>query len=455
VSDETFDAVVLGMGVAGEAIGGELAEAGWSVLGIDHRLVGGEFPYWGCVPSKMMIRAADLLAEARRVDGMAGSATVDPDWAPVAARIRDEATDDWDDRAAVERFEGKGGTLARGTGRLVAPGTVEVGDRTVTARRAVVLATGTEPAIPPIPGLADVPYWTNREAIEATEVPASLIVLGGGAIGVELAQVYARFGAQVTVVEQMDRLLAVETAAAGALLGEVFADEGIDVLCGAGVEGVERAADGGITTKLEGGRSVTAAALLVATGRRTDLRGLGVAAIGVDESQRFLPVDENLRVTDGVWAAGDVTGKGAFTHVATYHARIAAADILGRPHEPADHAALPRVTFTDPEVGAVGLTPDQARKDRLDVRVGSVSLPDVARAWIHKAGNQGFIELVEDRARGVLVGATSAGPNGGEVLGLLTLAVHAAVPVEKLRQMIYAYPTFHRGVEEALQDLTA
>jgi pyruvate/2-oxoglutarate dehydrogenase complex dihydrolipoamide dehydrogenase (E3) component len=453
MTEETYDAVVVGMGVAGEAVAGELAEAGWSVLGIDHRLVGGECPYWGCIPSKMMIRAADLLAEAGRIDGMAGTASVSPDWAPVAARIRDEATDDWDDRVAVERFEGKGGTFVRGTGRLVAPGTVAVGDRHVTARRAVVLATGTEPVVPLIPGLADVPFWTNREAIETKEVPSSLVVLGGGAIGVELAQVFSRFGARVTVVEALDRLLALETPAAGALLAEVFAAEEIDVVAGARVEAVERSEDGGITARLAGGHAVTAAALLVATGRRTDLRGLGVGTVGIDETQRFVPVDENLRVADGVWAAGDLTGKGAFTHVATYHARIVAADILGRPHEPADHAALPRVTFTDPEVGAVGLTPDQARDAGLDVRIGSVRMPDVTRGWIHKA--DGFIELVEDRARGVLVGATSVGPNGGEVLGLLTLAVHAAVPVDKLRQMIYAYPTFHRGVEAALQSLAA
>jgi pyruvate/2-oxoglutarate dehydrogenase complex dihydrolipoamide dehydrogenase (E3) component len=255
------------------------------------------------------------------------------------------------------------------------------------------------------------------------------------------------------VVEAMDRLLALETPAAGALLAEVFAAEGIDVITGARVEAVERSDDGGITARLAGGRAVTAAALLVATGRRTDLPGLGVATIGIDDTQRFIPVDENLRVADGVWAAGDLTGKGAFTHVATYHARIVAADILGRPHEPADHAALPRATFTDPEIGAVGMTPDQARDAGLDVRIGTVRMPDVTRGWIHKA--DGFIELVEDRARGVLVGATSAGPNGGEVLGLLTLAVHAAVPVEKLRQMIYAYPTFHRGVEAALQSLAA
>jgi len=451
---DTFDAIVIGMGPAGEAVAGGLAEAGLSVLGIDRKLVGGECPYWGCIPSKMMIRAADLLAEARRIDGMAGTATVTPDWGPVARRIRDEATDDWDDRVAVERFEGKGGTFVRGEGHLVTPRTVAVDDRRFTAQRAVVLATGTEPAIPPIPGLAQLPYWTNRDLVEAKELPSSLLVLGGGAIGAELAQALARFGVTVTVVEALDRLLPLETPAAGELIARVFAGEGIEVITGVAVERVVR--DGArIQAHLAGGRSVAAAQLLVATGRRTDLPGLGVATVGIDDTQRFVPVGNDLRAGDGLWAVGDLTGKGAFTHVGMYQARIATADILGQPHEPADYHALPRVTFTDPEVGAVGLTPQAARDAGIDARVGMTQVPHTARGWIHKAGNDGFIELVEDADRGVLVGATAAGPNGGEVLGLLTLAVHAQVPVERLRQMIYAYPTFHRGVEDALRELDA
>ena len=450
----TFDAIVIGMGPAGEAVAGGLAEAGLSVLGIDRKLVGGECPYWGCIPSKMMIRAADLLAEARRIDGMAGTATVTPDWGPVARRIRDEATDDWDDRVAVERFEGKGGTFVRGEGHLVSPRTVAVDDRRFTAKRAVVLATGTEPAIPSIPGLDQVPYWTNRDLVEAEELPSSLLVLGGGAIGAELAQALARFGVTVTIVEAADRLLPLETPAAGELIARVFASEGIEVITGEAVERIER--DGArIQAHLAGGRSVAAAQLLVATGRRTDLPGLGVATVGIDDTQRFVPVGDDLRAGDGVWAVGDLTGKGAFTHVGMYQARIATADILGQPHEPADYHALPRVTFTDPEVGAVGLTPEGARDASIDTRIGMTQVPHTARGWIHKAGNDGFIELVEDADRGVLVGATAAGPNGGEVLGLLTLAVHAQVPVEQLRQMIYAYPTFHRGIEDALRELDA
>jgi pyruvate/2-oxoglutarate dehydrogenase complex dihydrolipoamide dehydrogenase (E3) component len=446
------------MGPGGEHVAGELATAGLDVVGIDKNLLGGECPYWGCVPSKMMIRAAGLLAEARRIPGMAGSATVEPDWGPVAARIRDEATDDWDDRVAVERFENKGGRFVRGFGRLAGPDRVEVDGDTFAASKAIVLGTGTEPQIPPIDGLDQVPYWTNREAIETTEVPESIVVLGGGAIGVELAQVFARFGARVSVVEALDRLVANEEPEAGDVLADVFEREGIAVHTGAKVTGARADAGGDrLTVELEGGTTVDGERLLVATGRRADLKGLAVGAIGVDESEHFVPVDDNLRVpgTERVWAIGDLTGKGAFTHVSMYQAGIAIDDILGRDHRPADYRALPRVTFTDPEIASVGLSERAARDEGVDVRTGSTKISSTARGWIHKAGNDGFIKLVADADRRVLVGATVVSPAGGEILGLLSLAVHAEVGVDDLRSMIYAYPTLHRGIEDALRDLNA
>lgn len=451
-STNVADVVVLGMGPGGEDVAGSLASAGLSVIGIEAGLVGGECPYWGCIPSKMMIRAANLLAEARRIPGVAGSATVSPDWAPVAARIRAEATDNWDDTVAVDRFVGKGGTFVRGRGRLVAFDVVEVNGERYQATRALVVATGTTAAVPPITGLAGTPYWTNREAIEVEELPRSIVVLGGGAIGAELAQVYARFGTDVTIVEALPRLLPLEEPEAGGLLADVFRGEGIDVVTGAGAERVDY--DGKFRVAVNGGRDVVAERLLVATGRRVDLAALGAGVLGVDvATTRALPVDEHLRVTDGVWAVGDVTGRGAFTHVAMYQASIAVADILGVQHRPADYSALPRVTFTDPEVGSVGLTVQAARDAGIDIAIGRADVPSTARGWLHKTGNEGFIQLVADRGRGVLVGATSVGPHGGEVLGLLTLAVHAGVPIDELRSMIYAYPTFHRGVEDAVRNL--
>jgi pyruvate/2-oxoglutarate dehydrogenase complex dihydrolipoamide dehydrogenase (E3) component len=450
---EHVDVVVLGMGPGGEEAAGRLAEAGLSVVGVEAKLLGGECPYWGCVPSKMMIRAADLLAEARRVDGMAGHAEVSPDWAPVAARIRDEATDGWNDQVAVDRFVGKGGRFVRGRGRLAGPGRVAVGDTVFEADRAVVVATGTEPAAPPVDGLADTPYWTNRDAVEAKTLPASLVVLGGGAVGLELAQVYARFGVEVTLVEALDRLLTMEEPESSALARDALTRDGITVHIG--VEASRVSYDGDrFTLTLEGGDELDAEALLVATGRRAALAALGVDTVGLDPTAAAIAVDERMRAGDRLWAVGDVTGKGAFTHVAMYQADIAVRDVLGQDGPPADYRALPRVTFTDPEIGAVGLTEAQARDRGLTVGVGVAQIPSSARGWIHKAGNDGFIKLVADTDRGVLVGATSAGPAGGEVLAALAVAVHGEVPVDRLRHMIYAYPTFHRAIEDALRALS-
>ncbi|MDG6106499.1 NAD(P)/FAD-dependent oxidoreductase [Dactylosporangium aurantiacum] len=449
---DTVDIVVVGLGVGGEEVAGRLAEAGLRVVGVEGRLVGGECPYWGCVPSKMMIRAGNALAEARRVPQLAGTAEVRSDWAPVARRIREEATDSWDDKVAVDRLVGKGVTFVRGWASITGPGEVTAGDRVFRATRGIVLGTGTEPAVPPIDGLAGTPLWTNREAIEVETLPASLIVLGGGAIGVELAQVFARFGVAVTVVEAADRLVALEEPESSDLARAALTRDGVTVHVGVTASAVHHDGDC-FTVSLSDGGTVTAERLLVATGRKVDLSKLGVDRVGLDPAARAVTVDERMRAADGVWAVGDVTGHGAFTHMAMYQAGIAVRDILGQDGPPADYRAAPRVTFTDPEIGAVGLTEAQARAAGLRVRTGTGQVPSSSRGWIHKAGNEGFIKLVEDADRGVLVGATSAGPVGGEVLSALAVAVHAEVPVETLRHMIYAYPTFHRGIEDALRDL--
>jgi len=450
--DEDVDVVVLGMGPGGEEVAGRLAEAGLDVVGVEAGLVGGECPYWGCIPSKLMVRSSDLVAEARRGADMTGSVTDRPDWQPVVGRVR-EATDGWDDGMAVHRFGGKGGRLRRGAGRLDGPGRVVVDDLTFVARRAVVLATGSRPTIPPIPGLDDTPYWTNREAVMSDRVPESLIVLGGGAVGLELAQVFRRFGAEVTVLDTAPRLLIGEEPETGDLIAEVLESEGIAVHLEVGVSSVYH--DGTrFTLVLDGGEALGAQRLLVATGRHADLAALHLSSIGVDEELRAVPVDDRLRVpgVDATWAVGDLTGKGAFTHTAMYQADLAVRDILGQTAPPADYRAMPRVTFTDPEIGAVGLTERAARDAGLSVHVGATDLSASARGWIHGAG-QGLIKLVADTDRRVLVGATSIGPDGGEVLGLLALAVHAAVPVPTLADMIFAYPTFHRAIQEAVRDL--
>lgn len=435
---EQCDVVVLGLGVGGEEVAGRLAQAGLSVVGIEARLVGGECPYWGCIPSKMMIRAADLLAEAHRVPGMAGDSIVTPDWAPVAARLR-EATDNWDDKVAVERFTSKGGRFVRGWGRITGAGVVEVDGREFAAGRGIVVGTGTKPSVPPIAGLSGTPYWTNREAIEAAALPGSLAVLGGGAIGLELAQVFARFGVDVTVVEAGERLLAMEEPESSELAAQLLAGDGVRVVTGHGVGSV--AYSGGMFSLDDG--FVTAEKLLVATGRKPDFESIGVERVEVDEW---------MRAGEKLWAIGDVTGRGAFTHVAMYQADIAVRDILGLGGPSADYRALPRVTFTDPEIGAVGLTEAQARDRFASVQIGIAPVRETTRGWIHKG--DGFIKVVADAERGVLVGATTAGPMGGEVLSGLAVAIHGEVPVERLLHMIYAYPTFHRGTQEAIKALS-
>lgn len=446
------DVVVLGLGPGGEYVATELAKAGLVVAAIDKHLAGGECPYYGCIPTKMMVRAAAVLAEGHRIPDLAGTSTIAADWAPVARRISDEATTDWNDEAAVDRLVDSGVTFVRGHGRLAGPGAVEVASETFQASRAVVLNTGTEPVEPSIPGLHESPYWTNRDAVQLKELPASLIVIGGGAIGAELAQAFRRFGVSVTVLEGGERILALEEPEASAIVAETFDGAGIKVVTKANATHV-RYADEQFTVTLDG-QALSAERLLVATGRRPNLADIGLDTVGLDPEAKALDVDDRLAAGPGLWALGDITGKGGFTHVSMYQAAIVVSSILGdNAVAAADYRAVPRVTFTDPEVGSVGITEAQARERGISVRVGSTGAGPSTRAWIHGAGGAELVKLVEDADRGVLVGATAVGPYGGEVLSALTVAVHGEVPTARLASMIYAYPTFHRAIEAAVKDL--
>lgn len=451
------DLVVVGLGPGGEALATGAASAGLKVVAVDRHLVGGECPYYACIPTKIMLRAADALAEAKRASSLAGDVSVVRAWQPVAERLR-EATSDWDDRAAVERLEGAGVTVLHGTGRLDGPGRVVVelpgsgSSRTFAADRGVVLNPGTRPATPPIKGLEGTPYWTNRDAVRAESVPAELIVVGGGPVGCELAQTFARFATAVTIVQRGDRLLPNDEPDASTALRDVLVADGVRVLTGRDTTEVAHA-DGRFTVTLDDGEQLGADRLLVAAGRTPNLGDLGLDTVGISADD--IEVDERLRVQDRLWVIGDVTGKGAYTHVSMYQSAIALRDILGREGEPASYEAVPHTTFTDPEVAGVGLTEAAARARGLRVQVGRADLGASSRGFTHGPGAAGLVKLVADADRGVLVGGTVVGPAGGEVLSMITLAVHAEVPVARLRTMIYAYPTFHRSIESAVDDLDA
>jgi pyruvate/2-oxoglutarate dehydrogenase complex dihydrolipoamide dehydrogenase (E3) component len=459
-----FDLIVLGMSPGGSEVAEQLASQGWSVLGVEPALTGGECPYFGCIPSKMVIRAADALAEGRRINELAGAAQIAADFAPAAKRVRDEATDDWNDKAAVDRFTGKGGTFARGAGQLVGRDDdgrlqVDVAGQRYTGDR-VVLSTGTAPAIPPIDGLAELRgdnpgpdglVWTNREILRIREAPESLLVIGAGAAGVELGQALTRFGTSVTLIEGGPRILSQEEPEASQVVSDVLRREGVDVRTGARTMSV-RAGGKGVELTLASGETLTAARVFVSAGRHPNLDHIGLSTIGLSDELRHVDVDEQMRVlsdgkpVDGLFAVGDITGRGAFTHVSVFQAEIVVAHFTNtRPYYDGYHG-LAWVTFTDPEVGRVGMSEAQARDAGLDVRVASAPMSASTRGWIHGPGNDGVIKLVADRAREVLVGATVVGPGGGEILGLLTLAVHAGVPLPTLASMHYAYPTLHRGV---------
>lgn len=458
MSTHEVDLVVIGTGPGGEALATGAAKAGLKVVAVDKHLVGGECPYYGCIPTKMMVRGSDVIAEVRRAAEVAGEATITPTWAAVHQRIDEQATTHWDDTIAVDRLKDAGATVHHGVARLAGEGRVEVTTAdgevvTYATARGVVLNPGTRPAVPPVDGLADTPYWTNRDAVQVSELPGSLVVVGGGPIGCELAQVFSRFGVRVTIVQHGPRLVPADEPEAADLLEQVFVQEGIRVLTGVELQRASYA-DGAFTLALSTGDELVADKVLVAAGRTPNLDDLGLETVGLDPHARTLDVDERLRVQDGIWAIGDVTGKGAFTHVSMYQSAVALRDVLGEDGAPARYHAVPHATFTDPEIGGVGLSEQQARDAGLTVRTGLTRLEQSSRGFTHGPGGHGVIKVVEDADRGVLVGATAMGPAGGEILGFLAVAVHAEVPVDTLRTMIYAYPTFHRAIESALADLS-
>ncbi len=449
---QEFDVVCLGGGVAGEAIAGGLQGSGLSLAVVERELVGGECPYWGCVPSKTLLRSGETLEEAGRARALAASRVDwDVDFPKVSKRVLWMARD-LDDTRPAAALEATGAKLFRGEGVLVDLRTVELGGEQLVARRAVVIANGSTASIPSIPGLDAVQYWTNRQATLPRELPGRLAVLGGGAVGIELGQAFARLGSKVTVIEAGPRFLGLEEPEAGAALRPHLEADGITLVVGDPCVAVEPHGTG-VMVSLKSGAIVEADRLLVATGRRANFEAW--RATGLTQTERgWLKVDpETLESRAGVFGAGDVTGLGGFTHLAYYHGQIVARRLRGE-NARADHTAVPRVTFTDPEVASVGLSEAAARDRGIDVVVATADPAASARGYIHDF-HGGTLKLVADRKRGVLVGGTMVTPRAGEILGELVLAVKVGTPMRDLADLIHPFPAFNRVLGAVLGELAS
>ncbi len=444
MSDHSYDAIVLGAGPAGEVCAGRLAGAGWRVAIVEPDLVGGECSYYACMPSKALLRPADVLAEARRIPGVPVDADSKLDPAAVLAR-RDEASHDYDDSAQLPWLEERKIDLFRGAGRFEGEREIRVGDDLLRAERAVVIATGSGAAMPPIDGLDSVRAWNNRDATSAKVVPESMIVLGGGPVGSELSQAWSSLGTKVTLVEGGPHLLGRDEPFAGEQVAESLRESfGVDVRVGTELEKVE-AGGAGVIATLDDGSTVEAAEILVAVGRKPHTDDIALDAAGVEADEHgFVEVDDRMRVggRDWLYAIGDVNGRALFTHIGKYQAWVATQNLLGGEVEAlAEGLGSPRVTFTDPQVAAVGKTLAQAEEAGIDAVAVDVPTDGSPGASFQGKGTGGTCRLVVDRATERIVGATFCGFETADFLHAATIALVGEVPMPTLRHAVAAYPT--------------